>query len=67
MRVMVNGEPRELAPGTTVAGLLQALGVDPRLVTVELNLDILGRDRYPTAVLGEADTVEIVQMVGGGA
>ena len=67
MTVTVNGQSREVAPGTTVGQLLETLNVNPWLVTIEHNLDILGRDRYPTTQLQEADTVEIVQMVGGGA
>ncbi len=67
MTVTVNGELHEVASGTTVTTLLDTLKIHPLLVTVERNLDILGRDRYATTVLQEADTVEIVQMVRGGA
>ena len=67
MRVMVNGGSREVEPGTTVGRLLESLGANPLLVAVEVNVEVLQRDRYGTTVLREGDAVEIVQIVGGGA
>ncbi len=67
LRLTVNGEPRDVAPGTTVAGLLESLGLDPRLIVVERNREIL-RDRAAFASLGlaEGDVLELVHFVGGG-
>ena len=65
--LMVNGAPRDLAPDSTIAGLLGSLGLDPRLVVVEHNREILrDRDAYPTLGLRDGDVVEIVHFVGGG-
>jgi thiamine biosynthesis protein ThiS len=65
--LMVNGAPRDLAPDSTIAGLLGSLGLDPRLVVVEHNREIL-RDRgaYSSLSLRDGDVVEIVHFVGGG-
>jgi thiamine biosynthesis protein ThiS len=65
--VTLNGEPRTLAPGTTLADLLRAHDLDPRLVVVEHNRAIL-RDRsaFPSLVLAEGDSLELVHFVGGG-
>jgi sulfur carrier protein len=65
MKIMVNGEERTLEQ-KTVLGYLVDLGVDPRAVAVELNLDILERGEYATTMLNEGDKIEIVQFVGGG-
>ena len=65
MKITVNGEERALEP-KTVLGYLVEIGVDPRAVAVELNLDILERGEYATTMLNEGDKVEIVQFVGGG-
>jgi thiamine biosynthesis protein ThiS len=43
------------------------LKLNPGLVVVELNLEILKRDDLAKAVLSEADQVEIVHFVGGGS
>lgn len=65
MKITVNGDPRELPAGTTVAQLLEQLKFTPRNVAVELNRRLLRSDRYVT-VLTEGDAVEIVTFVGGG-
>ena len=65
--LIVNGAPRELAPHSTVAGLLGSLGIDPRLVVVEHNRSILrDRETYSMHALNDGDSVEIVHFVGGG-
>lgn len=66
LHITVNGEPREIAEGTTVSQLLESLGVNPQLVAVEVNVDIVPRGQYSTTVLRQGDAVEIVHMVGGG-
>ena len=63
----VNGAPRDLVPDSTIAGLLGSLGLDPRLVVVEHNREILrDRNAYPSLALRDGDVVEIVHFVGGG-
>lgn len=65
--LMVNGASRELAPRSTLAGLLGSLRIDPRLVVVEHNRTILrDRDAYVSVELEDGDVVEIVHFVGGG-
>ena len=63
----VNGEPRAVARGTTLAGLLASLDLDPRMIVVEHNREIL-RDRsaFGHLELEEGDTLELVHFVGGG-
>ena len=67
MRVLINGEERELPEGTTVSQMLEALKIQPERVVVEVNLTILKRAQLAAATLREGDTVEIVQFVGGGS
>lgn len=64
--VSVNGEPREVRAGSTVADLLEALGHEPRTVAVEWNGVILPRDRYAETVLSVGDGLELVRFVQGG-
>ncbi|HRC84228.1 MAG TPA: sulfur carrier protein ThiS [Thermoanaerobaculia bacterium] len=64
--VEVNGEPREVPPGSTVADLLAAAGRDPRTVAVEHNGRILPRASYATTPLAPGDHLEIVHFVQGG-
>ena len=66
MQVSVNGEPRTLAEGFTVAELLRALELGDRRVAVEVNQDIVPRSEHAQHVLREGDRVEVVHAIGGG-
>lgn len=65
--VTVNGDARQLAAGTTLGDLLRQHDLDPRMVVVERNREIL-RDRaaFDTLELAADDAIEIVHFVGGG-
>lgn len=65
MEISINGERKRIEPAS-VLGLLQELGIDPRRVAVELNREILPKDRYAGTPLGDGDSLEIVHFVGGG-
>lgn len=66
MTVQINGEKKEFKEGTSVASLLEELGIRPGRVVVELNRDVVARDAHGATVLQEGDAVEIVHFVGGG-
>jgi thiazole synthase len=66
LRVTVNGELRSAPPGTTVAGLIAELGMDPARVAVERNQDVVPRRTWAEASLSDGDHLEIVSFVGGG-
>jgi thiazole synthase len=67
LRLTVNGEARSATPGTTVSGLLQAMGVDPARVAVERNQDVVPRKTWAEAALCDGDKIEIVAFIGGGS
>lgn len=64
--IALNGEPHEIAPGTTLAALVAALGLNPQQIAVERNREIVPRSAYPNTTLTEGDTLEVVTFVGGG-
>jgi thiamine biosynthesis protein ThiS len=64
--ITLNGEARDLPPGQTVAGLVAALGLDPRGVAIERNRVIVPRSQWEAVVLADEDRLELVQFVGGG-
>ncbi len=66
MKLQINGEKRELAEGLTLAALLEQLGMKADRVAVELNREIVRRERWAQTHLSEGDRLEIVQFVGGG-
>lgn len=66
MDIHVNGQPRDVAEGMTVAGLLQDLQLTAGKVAVEVNLEILDRQDFDGWLLNEGDRVEIMSFIGGG-
>ena len=67
MTVVVNGEETQIANGTCVDAVIEALGLKPERVAVELNSTIIRRAQWTSTALSEGDRVEIVHFVGGGA
>ncbi len=66
MRVVINGEEKEFAGELTLAGLLEQLGMKSDRVAIELNRDIISRDRWAGTRLHDGDRLEVVHFVGGG-
>ncbi len=65
--LIVNGKRREIAEPMPLLAFLEAHNVNPRLIAVEYNGEIIRRERYGEVTLNEGDKLEIVHMVGGGA
>ncbi len=66
MQIVVNGQPRELSDGATLAQLLSELGLEPRHVAVEVNLEVVPRREHDQHRLADGDRLEVVTLVGGG-
>jgi sulfur carrier protein len=66
MRIFFNGEPREVDEQATIAALLKQFQLQPRYVAVEVNLQLIPRDRHEQHVLQADDRLEVVTLVGGG-
>jgi thiazole synthase len=67
LTLTVNGKPQQAPAGTTVAGLIAMMGLDPARVAVERNEDVVPRKTWQEAELGAGDRVEIVAFIGGGS
>ena len=66
VEIMVNGGPRQVPEGTTIAALLAELSLEPRQVAVEVNLELAPRGQHAERVLNAGDRLEVVTLVGGG-
>jgi sulfur carrier protein len=63
----INGEVRTVPQNATLADVLRSLALDPRMVVVEHNREILrDRDTYATRPMHAGDVLELVHFVGGG-
>lgn len=66
MTIILNGEPREVAAGVTLATVIADLQLKQRRYAVEVNHSVVRRDDYPSCALCEGDQVEVITFVGGG-
>jgi thiazole synthase len=66
LSLVVNGEPRRIACGASIADLVISLELDPRKVAVEHNGEIAPRSNLAERLLADGDVLEIVHFVGGG-
>ncbi len=66
MRITINGKPEELQ-ADTIMDVLKQKDIDPHMVAVELNAQIVERDRLESTNVQEGDTVEFLFYMGGGA
>lgn len=67
MRITVNGKPRDIDHEMPLPEFLQALDINPRLVAVAINGDVIPKDQYASATVRAGDALEVVRMVGGGS
>jgi sulfur carrier protein len=64
--VTVNGDPRELPPGTTLAELVRQLAAAPRGVAAAVDGTVVPRRAWPDTPLADGTVVEVVTAVQGG-
>ena len=67
MHLVINGEDREFAGVTTLASLVEQLGLKSDRLAIELNREIVPRSAWTGTKLEQGDRLEIVHFVGGGA
>ena len=66
IQLTVNGKVRQLNAPATLLQFLEQAGINPQIIAVERNGEIVKRDRYAETPLADGDRLEIVRMVGGG-
>ncbi len=67
MELMVNGKKREVPDGATITTALEELNINPLRVAVQLNLEIIKRERYEETMLKPGDRLEIITFMAGGS
>jgi len=66
MTITLNGEKKEVPDGMTVTGLLEFLNIQHQRVAVELNFEIVKKDKFDKTALKEGDRIEVVSFMAGG-
>jgi sulfur carrier protein len=68
VRLVVNGDERELRDGATVADVVTELAVRRSRggVAVAVNGEVVSRSRWEATALAEGDRVEVLAAIQGG-
>ncbi len=66
VKVKVNGQTKTVPPGMTVKSLLEDLGEEEEVVSVQFNGRVLKKEEFSEVVVGEGDEVKILYFMGGG-
>ncbi len=64
--LVVNGERVAVPEGTTVAALLERMGLGRAAAAAEVNKELVPKREHATRELRDGDTIEVVSLVGGG-
>ena len=64
--LQVNGDRQTCPPQTALPTFLELIGLNPKLVAVEYNGEILARPLWESTQLQPNDKLEVVTIVGGG-
>jgi sulfur carrier protein len=65
-KIYVNGILEHIASGSSIGDLLNSKTIEPARVVVEVNQNIIKRDKFDSYRLTDSDKVEILRFVGGG-
>lgn len=66
MQIHVNGEPKAMPEGATLADLIADMALAGKRIAVEINAEIVPRSQHADTGLNDGDQVEIVHAIGGG-
>ena len=66
MNILINGETRQFEESKTITGLVDDLGLEPKMILIEHNGIALHRSEWSACILSEGDRIEILQVAAGG-
>ena len=65
-KIQLNGDPYEISYGINLNQLLNKLKIEKNKVAIEVNGEIVEKNKYRNLILNKDDKVEIVHFIGGG-
>ena len=65
-KIQLNGDLYEISDGTNLNELLNNLKIQKNKVAIEVNGEIVEKNKYSNLILKKDDKVEIVHFIGGG-
>jgi sulfur carrier protein len=64
--IMLNGAPHQVAPGATLADLIEALSLSNQALALAVNRNVVPRQQWRERGVRPGDQVEVVRAIGGG-
>ena len=65
-KIQLNGSPYEINNGTSLNQLINMLNLKKNKIAIEINGEIIEKNKYTNTILNKDDKVEIVHFIGGG-
>jgi len=66
MRILLNGESKDVPEGTNLEGLLELFSLPSQRIAVEQNRRVVRRSEWPWTMINDEDRIEVIHFVGGG-
>jgi sulfur carrier protein len=64
--IILNGAPHQMAPGATLADLIEALSLSDQAVALAVNRNVVPRQQWRERGMQAGDQVDVVRAIGGG-
>ena len=66
MKVIINGENRDIDENITVLNLLKELGIEEKTMAAAINMEVVKKENWENTKISEGDKIEFLHIVGGG-
>jgi hypothetical protein len=66
IKIFLNGELLEIESGLSISQLLINFEIDPKIIAIEKDLEIINPQDFNKIILTENSKIEIVHFIGGG-
>ncbi|MGI8640197.1 MAG: sulfur carrier protein ThiS [Pyrinomonadaceae bacterium] len=66
MRVVINGETKEIVNKVSLSELLKHFSLSDERIAIELNKEVVRKKDWESIKINDADKIEIIHFVGGG-
>lgn len=66
MKIVVNGESKEIIDGSTLLEVLKELSLEGKVMAAAVNMEIVKQDSWDAYKLNDGDKLELLDFVGGG-
>jgi sulfur carrier protein len=64
--IILNGAPHQVAPGTTLADLIDALSLSNQALALAVNRSVVPRQQWRAQGIRPGDRIDVVHAIGGG-